>query len=94
MDRETVKRIAELARLDIHEDELSYYQQALSKILDLEEAMLAAKTEGVEPMSHPYDQAQFMRKDEVTEFNQSALLQSVSPVPTAAGLYLVPAVIE
>lgn len=94
MDIATVKHMAELARLDIPEVEHVYYQDALSKILDLENAMLEINTENVEPMLHPYDQPQFMRADKVTEGDQRQLCQSVAPFPTIAGLYSVPAVIE
>ncbi len=93
MDRETVKRMAMLARIEIKETELEFYETALEKILNLTQKMTDINTEGVEPMSHPYADVQPLRADIVTEENQRELLQSMAP-KTLAGLYLVPQVIE
>lgn len=93
MDKETVKKIAMLARIQLSEDEIPYYQASLNKMLALEEKMLNIDTTHVEPMSHSLDAIQMMREDKVTESNQRELLQSIAP-KTVAGLYLVPKVIE
>ncbi len=50
-------------------------------------------TQNVEPMAHPLDVTQRLRKDEVTEINQREKFQSVAP-NAEKGLYLVPKVIE
>ena len=55
--------------------------------------MNAIDTSDVEPMAHPLDAVQRLRKDEVTEQNQRDHYQQVAPL-TEAGLYLVPKVIE
>lgn len=93
MDQHAVKKIANLAKIQIREDEIAYYQNALNKILALEEKMLDINTAEVEPLYHPLELTQKLREDIITEHDQRELLQSIAP-STVAGLYLVPKVIE
>ncbi len=88
-----VRKIADLARLAIDEDDIPEYAKNLSSILDLVEQMNAVDTEGVRPMAHPQDANQRLRDDQVSESNQREHFQSSAP-QTEAGLYLVPKVIE
>lgn len=93
MDAATVRRMAELSRIAMSEEDIAFYQEALAKILKLEESMLAIPTEGVVPMLQVHEGATPLRADVVTEHNQRELLQSTAPA-IMAGLYLVPKVIE
>ncbi len=88
-----VKRIADLAYIEIDENEAKETLTHLSGIFNLIEAMQAVNTSAVEPMSHAQSVVQRLREDEVTETNQRELYQSVAP-QVEAGLYLVPQVIE
>ncbi len=88
-----VKKIAYLARLGIAEQDIEHYAQDLSGILDLMTQMGQLDTQGVQPMSHPLDQTQRLRPDQVTETDQRGNFQLIAP-QTEAGLYLVPKVIE
>ena len=90
---EEVLKIANLARLKINQDEVGQYATELSKIISLVEQMNKVDTQNVEPMAHPLDVTQRLRKDEVTETNQREKFQSVAP-NAEKGLYLVPKVIE
>ena len=90
---EEVLKIANLARLKINQDEVGQHATELSKIISLVEQMNKVDTQNVEPMAHPLDVAQRLRKDEVTEINQREKFQSVAP-NAEKGLYLVPKVIE
>ena len=90
---EEVLKIANLARLKINQGEVGQYAIELSKIISLVEQMNKVDTQNVEPMAHPLDVAQRLRKDEVTEINQREKFQSVAP-NAEKGLYLVPKVIE
>ena len=87
------ENIAHLARLAIDDADIPNYANNLSNILELVEQMNAIDTTDVEPMAHPLDAVQRLRKDEVTEQNQRDHYQQVAPL-TEAGLYLVPKVIE
>ncbi|MDR1708176.1 MAG: Asp-tRNA(Asn)/Glu-tRNA(Gln) amidotransferase subunit GatC [Candidatus Accumulibacter sp.] len=90
---EQVRRIAELARLELSEAEAEATRGQLNGILSLIEEMQAVDTRGVEPMAHAQDVAQRLRADEVTETDRREAYQAVAP-ETEAGLYLVPRVIE
>ena len=84
----------ELARLEIVESQLPVYVDSLSRIIDFVEQLSAADTTGVAPMAHPLaDQVQRLRPDEATETDRHELYQQNAPA-VAAGLYLVPKVIE
>lgn len=88
-----VKRVANLAHIEISEDEARQTLAQLSGIFDLIEQMQAVDTSAITPMSHAQDVMQRLRADAVTEIDQRALFQSVAP-QVEAGLYLVPKVIE
>jgi aspartyl-tRNA(Asn)/glutamyl-tRNA(Gln) amidotransferase subunit C len=93
LSNEEVEKIAYLARLKIEADDVSHYAQDLSGILGLVEQMDAIDTTGVEPMAHPQDITQRLRKDIVTEVDQRDTFQRIAPL-TESGLYLVPKVID
>ncbi len=93
-----VKRIANLARLDLSEAEALSTLDKLNGFFHIAEQLQAVDTTGVEPLAHPIA-AQMpelclrLREDVVTESNQRELYQQVAPA-TQDGLYLVPKVIE
>jgi len=94
LTRAQVEGIAHLARLEITEAQMPVYVDSLSRIIDLVEQLAAADTAGVEPMAHPLaDQVQRLRADEVTESDRHDKYQRNASA-VAAGLYLVPKVIE
>lgn len=88
-----IRRIADLARLELAETEVAAMQQELNGILALVDQMGAVDTEGVEPMSHPQAGMQRLREDVVTEKDQRETFQAIAPL-VEDGLYLVPKVIE
>ena len=90
---ETLEKVAHLARLAIHKDELPRYASTLSKILDLVCQINDADTTDITPMAHAFaDLKQPMRKDEITEENLIDRFQAIAPL-TEAQLYLVPIII-
>jgi len=94
LTRAQVEGIAHLARLEITEAQMPVYVDSLSRIIDFVEQLSAADTGGVEPMAHPLaDQVQRLRPDAVTETDRHEKYQRNAP-GVAAGLYLVPKVIE
>ena len=88
-----VKRIAELARIEIAPGEAAEVLERMTGIFGLIEEMQAVDTQGVEPMAHAQDVILRLRPDIVSEADQRALFQSVAP-QVEGGLYLVPKVIE
>jgi len=94
LTRAQVEGIAHLARLDISEAQMPVYVDSLSRIIGLVEQLASADTTGVEPMAHPLaDQVQRLRADKVTESDRHDKYQRNASA-VAAGLYLVPKVIE
>jgi aspartyl-tRNA(Asn)/glutamyl-tRNA(Gln) amidotransferase subunit C len=94
LTREQIESIAALARLELTAAELPVYQASLSSILEFVGALERADTASVTPMAHPLPGlSQRLRADEVTERDHHAEYQQNAP-QTAAGLYLVPKVIE
>jgi aspartyl-tRNA(Asn)/glutamyl-tRNA(Gln) amidotransferase subunit C len=94
LTREQIASIAALARLELSAAETPVYQESLSRIIDFVGALDACETADVVPMAHPLPgQSQRLRPDVVTESDHHADYQPNAP-QVAAGLYLVPRVIE
>jgi len=93
LDNKTVQDIARLARLNVSDKEIEKYRGEISNILDLVAQMEAVDTDGIAPMTHPFDATLRMRADEVTEKNNREKFQKIAP-SSEAGLYLVPKVID
>ena len=88
-----VKRIAQLARLEVTDVEARQVLAQLQAIFALIEELQSVDTRGIEPMSHAQDVILRLREDRVTEDDQRELFHSIAP-QVEAGLYLVPKVIE
>jgi len=93
VDKDLVLNIAELAQLQIEDDEIDQYVDSLGRILQLVEEMQSVDTQGVEPVSNPLDGTQRLREDRVTEDDQRELFLANAP-ESEQGLFLVPRVVE
>lgn len=93
VDKDLVLNIAELAQLQIEDDEIDHYVDSLGRILQLVEEMQSVDTQGVEPVSNPLDGTQRLREDRVTEDDQRELFLANAP-ESEQGLFLVPRVVE
>lgn len=88
-----VSRAAYLARIGVSDAEAARYVDDLSHILDMADQLAAVDTDGIEPLSHPLDAIQPLRRDEVTETDHRDDFQACAPA-VADGLFLVPRVVE
>ena len=92
-----VRRIAELARLDLGSDDEARMLEQLNSFFRIVEQMSAVDTSGVEPLYTPLaaigDAHLRLREDVVTERVDREANQRSAPA-VDAGLYLVPKVIE
>ncbi len=93
LNQEEVRRIAQLARLELSPQETGRIGDQLNGILTFVEQLQAVDTSGVTPMAHAMDVVQRLRTDVATEPDRRDAFQAIAP-ETEAGLYLVPRVIE
>ena len=92
-----VRRIAELARLELAPEEEVRMLEQLNSFFRIVELMSEVDTSGVEPLYTPlaavHEQHLRLRDDVVSEADVRAAAQRSAPA-TEGGLYLVPRVIE
>jgi len=93
ISHDDVRRIADLARLEVTAEEVDAVHGKLAAIFGLIDELAAVDTTGIEPMAHVLDAVLPLREDRVTEADRHALFQSVAPA-VEDGLYLVPRVVE
>jgi aspartyl-tRNA(Asn)/glutamyl-tRNA(Gln) amidotransferase subunit C len=91
-----VEKIAELARLELTNDEIESFTGQLSSILDHIEKLNELDTADVEPMSHCFtagSDTQCARRDDVTRPSLGQRLAVESAPDNEAGYFKVPRVI-
>ncbi|MEL7463751.1 MAG: Asp-tRNA(Asn)/Glu-tRNA(Gln) amidotransferase subunit GatC [Pseudomonadota bacterium] len=93
VDKDTVRRVAHLARIEVAESDLEPLSKELSAILNFAEQLAEVDVEGVEPMTSVTPMALKRRADEVTDGDiQDKILQNA---PDAReGFFAVPKVVE
>lgn len=93
MNPEEVREVANLARLELTDDEINTYAGQLTKVLDYVALLDEVDTDGVEPMVHAVEQGNVFRNDEVRpSLTREAAL---SNAPKTDGKYFqVPQVID
>lgn len=90
---EDVRRIAELARIELTAAEAVPTLEQLNQVFAVIEQLKSVNTEGVVPMTHATDLVLRLRDDRVQELDRRDEYQAVAPA-VERGLYLVPKVIE
>ncbi len=93
LSKHQVQHLAELARLQLAEDQIDDIVAKLSRIVEFVDQLQQAPTEDVVPMAHPLNQVQRLRPDVVTEADERDIFQKNAPAVTD-GFYIVPKVIE
>ena len=63
--KKDIEKIAELAQLKFSEDELESFTPQMNEILNYMEKLNELDTDNVEPLSHPVEQTNVFRKDEL-----------------------------
>jgi len=67
IDKDTVEKVATLARLELAEDEKDKMIQDMSKILDFMAKLNELDTTGVEPLIYMTDEVNVLREDVVKQ---------------------------
>lgn len=88
-----VRYTAQLARLQLSEEEAAKFQSQLGQVLEHVERLRAVDVDGVEPTAHTQAVYNVFRADEVRPgFTQEEALANAPR--TAGGLFVVPKVLE
>lgn len=93
VDRETVRRVARLARIAFPEERLEPMAGELNRILAWVEQLNAVPTEGVPPMTSVVKMDLKRRSDRVTDGGYAADLMKNAPL-SEDGFFAVPKVVE
>ncbi|MGF1629600.1 MAG: Asp-tRNA(Asn)/Glu-tRNA(Gln) amidotransferase subunit GatC [Kiloniellaceae bacterium] len=93
VDKETVAKIARLARVRVDESRGEAMAKELSNILDWIEQLSELDTEGVEPMTSVVSMKLPLRDDVVTDGGYPERVTANAP-EAAHGFYAVPKVVE
>ncbi|HSG69082.1 MAG TPA: Asp-tRNA(Asn)/Glu-tRNA(Gln) amidotransferase subunit GatC [Planctomycetaceae bacterium] len=88
-----VRKVADLARIALSDDEIATLGPQLSKLLEYVEVLNEVETEAIEPMAHAVEQTNVFREDVATP--PLPREQALANAPKTDGKYfLVPAVFE
>jgi aspartyl-tRNA(Asn)/glutamyl-tRNA(Gln) amidotransferase subunit C len=93
IDRDTVRRIARLARIAVRDDELDHLSGEIGRIIDWVEQLDSLDTASVQPMTSAVRARLPMREDVVTDGFYAEKLLANAPV-REAGFFVVPKVVE
>ena len=93
IDAETVRKVANLARLRVPQDRLAPLAGELTSIMAWIEQLNAVNTDGVEPMTSAVAVAAPMREDVVIEGGDSKAILRNAP-SARDGFFVVPKVVE
>ena len=79
ISKEEVKKVAQLARLELNEDEISNHAEQLEKILDYIKQLEKIDTEYVSCTTRAIEVPNVLRKDENKNFKNSEELLDLAP---------------
>lgn len=93
VDQATVRRIADLARIAVNDDEIPHLQGELNAILQFVAELDSIDVAGVEPMTSVTPMRMTLRQDRVTDGDIADLIVRNAPA-TEDHFFVVPKVIE
>ncbi len=93
VDKDTVKRVAKLARINVSDTEAEGLKSELNTILGFVEQLNEVDIEGVEPMVSVTPMVMKKRDDEVTDGKKAGDIVANAPL-TEDHYFLVPTVVE
>ena len=93
LDKETIKNIANLARIRVPDDNLDHLTKELSSIMDWVEQLNSVNTDGVEPLASVIDVTLPLREDKITDGDCRNKILANGP-EVEDGYFAVPKVIE
>lgn len=93
IDKETARRVAHLARIEVSEDALEPLASELSHILTFMEQLQEVDVEGVEPMTSVTPMSLKRRADEITDGGYASKILANAP-DAREGFFAVPKVVK
>ncbi|MDD9900964.1 MAG: Asp-tRNA(Asn)/Glu-tRNA(Gln) amidotransferase subunit GatC [Alphaproteobacteria bacterium] len=93
IDKNTVEKVARLARIRLEDDKAEQLAGDLNKILGMIAELNEVDTAGVEPMTGVIDMKLPEREDKITDGNNVDAVLLNAPEQTA-GFFVVPKVVE
>ena len=91
--KDTIRKISNLAKISIADQEVETLERAISSIIRWVEALNEVDTDNIDPMSNSLTGVLRMREDLVTDGNKVSDILSNSPVDDE-NFFVVPKVIE
>lgn len=93
LDKDTVRKVATLARIKMDDAELEKVQEKLNNIIGFVEQLDEVNTDNVEPLPSPVDIKLKLRKDEVSDGGYANDVLANAP-EEMENFYVVPKVVE
>ncbi len=93
IDEKTVRKIANLSRLNIKNEDIAHYQESLSQILSWVEQLSEVNTDGVEPLTSVHISEMPQRADIVNDGGQANCVLANAPEKDL-NMFEVPKVVE
>ncbi len=93
IDKSTVSKIANLARIKVTEEDLDYYAPQLQNILSWAEQLQEVDTTGVEPLANVSEITLSLRPDVVNDGNIQQDILANAP-ETVEGFFVVTKIVE
>jgi len=93
MDKDTVRKVARLANIEVTDEQIEAIGPQLSGILEWVEQLAEVDTDNVEPLANVVNIDLRLRKDEVTDGNCADKILANAPEETQ-GFFVVPKVVE
>ena len=81
IDKEQVKKIANLAKLSLSDDQIDSHAENLTNILEYIETLEKLPTKGVKPITGPLDMKHVVRPDEVDASSEKLLESMINNFP-------------
>lgn len=79
LSRESVRRVARLARLALTDAQADLYAAQLSRVLEYVDQLRALDLVGVEPLLHPHDQCALPAPDEPAPGYDARVVRELAP---------------
>jgi aspartyl-tRNA(Asn)/glutamyl-tRNA(Gln) amidotransferase subunit C len=87
LNKDEVKKIVNLARIEISEEEAEKYSTELSDILGFVEKLNEADTDGVEPIAHITGAKNVTREDKAVEYSDETKENIINNFPEKKGRF-------